>query len=235
MPGAAFTLPRRLMRSNETVQAALGSRKSEDFYVQREDRDRLIQTLHRDSSARDREIQLQDTQGNKFWILMSSQRISYQGESGSIVPLGWWVLESACAQLRRWNATGAAPLTMAVNISPRQFSNGNFIADLQSILYRTAIAPQQLHLEITGDVTMRGHATTEAILAALGTLEVGIAIVRAIIAMAHGLKLKVIAEGVENQSQSDLLLVLGCDMAQGYFFSVAITAVALRAFRDRKA
>ena len=151
------------------------------------------------------------------------------------MPLGWRVLESACAQLRRWNATGAAPLTMAVNISPRQFSNGNFIADLQSILNRTAIAPQQLHLEFTEGVTMREHATTEAILAALGTLEVGIAIVRAIIAMAHGLKLKVIAEGVENQAQLDLLLVLGCDMAQGYFFSVAITAVALRAFRDRKA
>ena len=47
---------------------------------------------------------------------------------------------------------------------------------------------------------MRGHATTEAILAALGTLEVGIAIVRAIIAMAHGLELNVIAEGVENQA-----------------------------------
>ena len=75
---------------------------------------------------------------------------------------------------------------------------------------------------------MRGHATIEAILAALVTLEVGIA-------MAHGLKLKVIAEGVENQAQSDLLLALGCDMAQGHFFSVPITAVALRAFRDRKA
>ena len=108
MPGVTFTLPRRLLRNNETVQAALGSRKSEDFYVQREDRDRLIQTLHRDSSARDREIQLQDTQGNKFWILMSSQRISYQGESGSIVPLGWWVLESACAQLHRHCAAAVA-------------------------------------------------------------------------------------------------------------------------------
>jgi EAL domain-containing protein (putative c-di-GMP-specific phosphodiesterase class I) len=196
-------------------------------------------------------------------------------ESGAIVPIGLWVLENACAQLRAWNAGSAAPLTMAVNISPRQFGNGNFIEDLRAVINRAAVAPYQLHLEITEGVMMREHTATETILAELGKMEVcvaiddfgtgysslsqmrrihanfikidrsfvkdcpadpgSVAIVRAIIAMAHGLKLKVIAEGVETQAQLDLLRELGCDMAQGFFFSQPLDATALEALKEKMA
>ena len=60
--------------------ASLGQQKSQDFYVDRSDREQLVEALSNDSSVRDWEIQLRDTQGRTFWVLMSSQRIVYMGE-----------------------------------------------------------------------------------------------------------------------------------------------------------
>lgn len=101
-------------------------------------------------------------------------------ESGAIVQIGQWVIEHACAQLKAWKAMtggpGSAALTLAVNISPRQFANANFVSDLQVAIEWSGIEASALHLEITEGLMMREHTQTESTLEALGSLGVGIAI-----------------------------------------------------------
>jgi diguanylate cyclase (GGDEF)-like protein/PAS domain S-box-containing protein len=74
-------------------------------------------------------------------------------DSGLILPLGQWVLEAACTQLARWAQHPAlAELDMAVNVSPRQFHQSDFVAQVHSILARTGARPQRLKLELTESV-----------------------------------------------------------------------------------
>ncbi|MBL8522107.1 MAG: EAL domain-containing protein, partial [Betaproteobacteria bacterium] len=70
----------RALAQLKIAPASLGQQKPQDFYVDRDDREQLIETLRRDGSVRDWEIQLKDAQGRPFWVLMSSQRIVYMGE-----------------------------------------------------------------------------------------------------------------------------------------------------------
>lgn len=77
------------------------------------------------------------------------QFIPLAEETGLIIPIGEWVLRTACEQSKRWQQTGYPTLTMAVNISVRQFMSRNFLGVFQSILVETELDPQQLELEIT--------------------------------------------------------------------------------------
>jgi diguanylate cyclase (GGDEF)-like protein/PAS domain S-box-containing protein len=71
-------------------------------------------------------------------------------DTGLILPLGRWVLETACVQLARWAQQPAmAHLAVAVNVSPRQFYQSNFVAEVQNVLQRTGANPQRLKLELT--------------------------------------------------------------------------------------
>jgi EAL domain-containing protein (putative c-di-GMP-specific phosphodiesterase class I) len=71
-------------------------------------------------------------------------------ETGLILPLGEWVLETACAQLAEWaKQPEMAHLTIAVNVSARQFHQPDFVEQVQSILLRTDANPQRLKLELT--------------------------------------------------------------------------------------
>jgi diguanylate cyclase (GGDEF)-like protein/PAS domain S-box-containing protein len=71
-------------------------------------------------------------------------------ETGLILPLGLWVLETACARLASWaNDPLTAHLTMAVNVSARQFNHSDFIEQVTGTLARTKANPQQLKLELT--------------------------------------------------------------------------------------
>ena len=76
--------------------------------------------------------------------------------SGQIVPIGRWVLGQACAQAVSWQAdTGAnPPLTIAVNLSMRQLSDPDLVADVRRILTDTGLDPRLLTLEITESVLM---------------------------------------------------------------------------------
>jgi diguanylate cyclase (GGDEF)-like protein/PAS domain S-box-containing protein len=71
--------------------------------------------------------------------------------TGAIVPIGRWVLGTACAQLRRWDEmhTGRDALTMSVNVSTRQLADPEFPAHVREALAATGVAPQRLTLEIT--------------------------------------------------------------------------------------
>jgi diguanylate cyclase (GGDEF)-like protein len=71
-------------------------------------------------------------------------------ETGLILPLGQWVLETACAQLARWaNQPEMAHFTLAVNVSARQFSQEDFVAKVTSVLESTGANPKRLKLELT--------------------------------------------------------------------------------------
>lgn len=70
-------------------------------------------------------------------------------ESGEIIPVGKWVLETVCQQMAAWHASGFLIGRASVNVSPIQFKDPDFVTNVQQILKKTGLAPQHLELEIT--------------------------------------------------------------------------------------
>ncbi|MGY4711841.1 putative bifunctional diguanylate cyclase/phosphodiesterase [Mycolicibacterium sp. CBM1] len=99
-------------------------------------------------------------------------------ETGLIIPIGAWVLREACLAVHRWNANrdGQRPLTVSVNLSPRQFAQANLVEQVRSIMAETKVEPEMLRLEITESMTMdhADHATD--VLTRLGALGIRISI-----------------------------------------------------------
>jgi Amt family ammonium transporter len=197
-------------------------------------------------------------------------------ETGLIIALGRWVLDAACRQAAALNADLAAEgdrTFVSVNLSARQFTEGDLIDDIRRTLARTGLDPEALELEITESVLMdhseAGIRTLSEIrdlgvrlvlddfgtgyssLAYLKhlpldtikidrTFVAGIedpadrSIVEAVVALAHGLGIGVVAEGIETKAQADKLRELGCDLGQGYLFSRPVPADGkLALLRDR--
>ncbi len=105
-----------------------------------------------------------------------AQFIPIAEETGLIVPIGKWVLRTACQQNMAWQAQGLPPVCMAVNLSPRQFSDPSLVADLQAVLADTGLPPHLLELEITESMVMRDTARTLELLLQIKTLGVSLAI-----------------------------------------------------------
>jgi diguanylate cyclase (GGDEF)-like protein len=185
-------------------------------------------------------------------------------ETGLIVPIGEWVLATACAQNKLWQDQGMPKLGIAVNLSARQFSDSLLAAKLTRIIHASGIDPSSLELEITESVVMSQAESAVTVLEQLKSIGVQIAIddfgtgysslgylkrfpidtikvarsfisdipadagdmkiARAIIAMAHALRIEVVAEGVETAEQLKFLCVQHCDAAQGYFLSRPLPA-----------
>jgi diguanylate cyclase (GGDEF)-like protein/PAS domain S-box-containing protein len=72
-----------------------------------------------------------------------------------IIPLGEWVLRTACRQMKRWHDAGHGPLRVAVNLSPRQFQQRDLIAMIERVLVETGLPPEHLDLEITESAAMQ--------------------------------------------------------------------------------
>ena len=185
-------------------------------------------------------------------------------ETGAIIPISEWVIETACAQAKAWHVEGYAPFRISINVSARLFHRYDLTATIRDTLQRTGLSPRSFELEITESVAMRNLESTIETLWRLNGASIRVAmddfgtgysslaylrrmpiqllkidmsfireldrspgdrtIVKAIIAMAHTLNVKVIAEGVERTEQLDLLKSFGCDMAQGYLFSRPVPA-----------
>lgn len=96
-------------------------------------------------------------------------------ETGLIIPIGAWILKTACAQASAWHRAGH-PLTVAVNVSGRQFQQKNMPQLVQAILAETGLAPAHLELELTESMLMNDSEATIAILAQLKAIGVGISI-----------------------------------------------------------
>jgi len=88
-------------------------------------------------------------------MILPGQFISLAEETGLIVPIGQWVLETACLQLRAWNAIpGREDLRVAVNVSARQFRQSTFVASVSDVVRDTGIAPGNLTLELTESLVL---------------------------------------------------------------------------------
>ncbi|MCU1069113.1 putative bifunctional diguanylate cyclase/phosphodiesterase [Stenotrophomonas maltophilia] len=96
--------------------------------------------------------------------------------SGLILPIGDWVLDRACAQLRAWHEAGHAEWSMAVNLSPLQFASPVLLDSVREVLERHRIEPARLTLEITETTAMKDVDASLAILNDLTAMGVHIAI-----------------------------------------------------------
>jgi diguanylate cyclase (GGDEF)-like protein/PAS domain S-box-containing protein len=97
-------------------------------------------------------------------------------ETGLIVAIGEWVLRSACAQGRAWMDAGLPALTMAVNLSPRQFHDPELLTKIRRALDETGFPPERLELEITEGVVMEQGEHAISLLGELKALGVMLAI-----------------------------------------------------------
>jgi diguanylate cyclase (GGDEF)-like protein len=181
-------------------------------------------------------------------------------ESGMIVPLGDWILETACRQAREWQEMlPGSDLVMSVNLSARQFTQPDLVARVSDILEETGLPARLLELEITESVLMdqteAGTRTLRALrdlgvqlvlddfgtgysslsylkhlpldtikidrsfVSGLDADDANLPIVQAVIALAHGLGIGVVAEGIETAAQRSRLRELVCDRGQGYYYA----------------
>ncbi len=187
-------------------------------------------------------------------------------ETGLILGIGRWVLDTACRQARAWQVEfpRTPPILMSVNLSAKQFARADLVEQVSAILTETALRPDCLELEITESVLMdesdagiqalealRGlgvklvlddfgtgysslsylkHMPLDTIkidrsfVAGLTGDDANQAIVQAVISLAHGLGIDVVAEGIETAEQLVQLRELACDRGQGYYYARPLPA-----------
>ncbi len=104
------------------------------------------------------------------------QFIQIAEETGLIVPIGKWVLHTACAQLVEWRSQGLPPLHMAVNLSARQFADDNLVTDVKQALERTGAESDLLELELTESMVIQNTERAGRVLAEIKALGVRLAI-----------------------------------------------------------
>jgi diguanylate cyclase (GGDEF)-like protein/PAS domain S-box-containing protein len=97
----------------------------------------------------------------KLGSVSPAEFIPLAEETGLIVPIGEWVLKTACAQLKKWESNPLSrSLRVAVNISIRQFSDENFVANVASIISQSGITPSMLKIEITESILLENVEST---------------------------------------------------------------------------
>jgi diguanylate cyclase (GGDEF)-like protein/PAS domain S-box-containing protein len=106
-------------------------------------------------------------------LLSPMQFIPMAEETGLILPIGRWVLETVCIQLKAWEQdVSTRDLVLAVNVSPKQFHQADFVAQMQAVVQRHAINPMRLKLELTEGMLLENIEDT---IATMNTLkEIGI-------------------------------------------------------------
>ncbi|MHC8316536.1 sensor domain-containing phosphodiesterase [Pseudomonas sp. LB3P31] len=191
-------------------------------------------------------------------MIRPDQFISVAEETGLIIPIGKWIARQACRMSKHLTAAGLGNLQVAINLSPKQFSDPDLVASIANILKEEALPGSLLELELTEGLLLEATEDTHLQLDQLKRLGLTLAmddfgtgysslsylkkfpidilkidrsfiheipdnqddmeITSAVIAMAHNLKLKVVAEGIETAEQLAFLRRHRCDVGQGYLF-----------------
>jgi EAL domain-containing protein (putative c-di-GMP-specific phosphodiesterase class I) len=112
----------------------------------------------------------------EYGLLQPEEFISIAEETKIIVPLGAWVLRTACTQMKAWHDAGHVLLRVAVNLSPRQFQDRDLAATIEQILEETGFPAQYLDLEITESAAMQNAEMSLAILTRLKEMGIRISI-----------------------------------------------------------
>ncbi len=191
-------------------------------------------------------------------MIRPDQFISVAEETGLIIPIGKWVARQSCRMSKDLTAAGFGNLQVAINVSPKQFSDPELVSSIAAILKEEELDPSLLELELTEGLLLEATEDTRQQLDSLKKLGLSLAmddfgtgyssfsylkkfpidvikidrsfirdipddeddmeITSAVIAMAHNLKLKVVAEGIETAAQLAFLRRHRCDVGQGYLF-----------------
>jgi diguanylate cyclase (GGDEF)-like protein/PAS domain S-box-containing protein len=199
-----------------------------------------------------------------YGVVLPTEFVPVLEDTGLIVRLGSWIIDAACRQIAEWVHEGVGPVRVAVNVSSRQFVEGDLYGEVCAALDLYGIEAENLELELTESALMSNAERTIVVLGKLKALGVSIAIddfgtgysslaylqrfpidklkidiafvrnvttnpndaaiAMAIISMAHSLKLRVVAEGVETRAQFEYLRRNRCDEIQGFYFSRAVPA-----------
>ncbi|MDH5612471.1 MAG: EAL domain-containing protein [Gammaproteobacteria bacterium] len=93
-------------------------------------------------------------------LVFPDKFISVAEETGLIVPIGKWVIETACKQLKEWQDSGCSGLRMAINLSARQFRKPGLASVVNDVLIETGISPDKIDLELTESIIMRDAKIT---------------------------------------------------------------------------
>ena len=193
-------------------------------------------------------------------LLEPADFIPLAEETGLILTIGDWVLKKACTQLALWAKQPAlAALSIAVNVSARQFAQSALGVQIQAMLRETGAPAANLKLELTESTLIHDADEANLSMRALKALGIKIslddfgmgysslaylknlpidqlkidqsfvqdievnkfdcAIARTVLTLGQSLGLEIIAEGVEQRGQRDMLVSLGCKLFQGYFFA----------------
>ncbi|WP_226486982.1 putative bifunctional diguanylate cyclase/phosphodiesterase [Streptomyces parvulus] len=114
----------------------------------------------------------------QFGVLAPNRFIALAEEDGSIVPLGRWILRTACHQARRWQLAHPddPPIFVSVNVAVRQVWDSDLVADVARTLEETGLAPHLLQLELTESAVMGSAGRPLQVLKALSDMGVHIAI-----------------------------------------------------------
>ncbi|WP_257111333.1 sensor domain-containing phosphodiesterase [Pseudomonas ficuserectae] len=195
-------------------------------------------------------------------MIRPDQFISVAEETGLIIPIGKWVARQSCRMSKDLTAAGFGNLQVAINVSPKQFSDPELVSSIAAILREEELDPSLLELELTEGLLLEAAEDTRQQLDSLKKLGLSLAmddfgtgyssfsylkkfpidvikidrsfirdipddeddmeITSAVIAMAHNLKLKVVAEGIETAAQLTFLRRHRCDVGQGYLFDKPI-------------
>lgn len=199
-------------------------------------------------------------------VALPGEFIELAEETGLILPIGAWVLETAAEQSAVWRTARPddPPGVLSVNLSARQLAAPGFVDEVRAVLERTGADPAYMYLEITEHVLVQdfdgvvrvleelralglrtvmddfgtGYSSLQylkrlpldllkidrSFVAEMDRSDRDLAIVRAIVEMAHAFGYRVVAEGVERPEQLAALRTLGCEYAQGFLLARPMSA-----------
>ena len=197
-------------------------------------------------------------------LLLPENFIDLAEKTGLIIPIGDWVLNEACRQMRIWFDQGYSHWRIAVNLSALQFCYSGLVDSVVAALERHRLPANSLTLEITETTAMSDADASMVVLQRLSQMGVDLsiddfgtgysslmylkrlpanelkidrgfvrdlehdsddaAIVSAIVALGQALGLRIVAEGVETDTQQSFLTTLGCDALQGFLLGEPLPA-----------